>query len=258
VQRCDSDAEFKERISPELLPEMIDAGISYEALRACFQDLEEVNRWSLGYRPTFAWLRQLLQSGLSPVRIVDVGSGGGDLLRQIASWAKKHNLPVHLTGIDMNAHAVQAAKEFTPQELGITWLTGDALLYQPEEQVDIIVSSLMTHHLEDCEVVSLLQWMETTARVGWFINDLERSPWSCRVFGWVASTMRWHPYVKHDGLVSFRRAFREEDWVRLLAEANIRQVDVTLESWRPGRLCVGRWRRSESNAGDDYESRARP
>jgi len=36
--------------------------------------------------------------------------------------------------------------------------------------VDIVVSSLMAHHLEDEEIVALLRWMEATAQVGWFIT----------------------------------------------------------------------------------------
>jgi len=48
--------------------------------------------------------------------------------------------------------------------------------------------------------------------------------------------------VRHDGPVSFRRAFRKEDWVRLLAAAEAPREAVTVEQWRPGRLCVGRWK----------------
>jgi len=107
--------------------------------------------------------------------------------------------------------------------------------------VDIIVSSLMTHHLEDTEIIALLRWMETTAQVGWFINDLERSEQSSRMLRWLERVMRWHRFVRHDGPVSFRRAFREEDWVRLLKAADVPLDAVTVEHWRPGRLCVGRW-----------------
>jgi len=145
---------------------------------------------------------------------------------------------VQLTGIDLNPYAARAAAESTPKELGITWVTGDAMIHRPELRMDIVVSSLMAHHLEDEEIISLLRWMEATAQVGWFINDLERAKWSSRMFGWV----RWHPFVRHDGPVSFRRAFRKEDWVRLLTAADLPREAVTVERWRPGRLCVGRWK----------------
>jgi SAM-dependent methyltransferase len=216
----------------------MDGDCSYEEFRDCLRSLEKVNRWLLGYRPTLAWLERLPHGLREPVHIVDVGCGGGDLLRQIASWARKRGIAVKLTGIDLNPYAARAAKEFSRKEPGITWITGDAMVYQPETPVDLVVSSLMTHHLEDEEIVTLLQWMETTVRMGWFINDLERSERSYRIFGW----MPWHPIVRHDGPVSFRRAFRKEDWQRLLRTAEISREVVTVEHWRPGRLCVGRWK----------------
>jgi 2-polyprenyl-3-methyl-5-hydroxy-6-metoxy-1,4-benzoquinol methylase len=231
-----AEIDFSQRASPRELPELMDGDCSYEDFRDCLRSLENVNRWLLGYRPTLAWLERLPHGLRDPVHIVDVGSGGGDLLRQIATWARKRGTAVQLTGIDLNPYAARAAAEFTPNELGITWVTGDALEYQPEKPIDIVVSSLLAHHLEDEEIIALLRWMEATVKVGWFINDLERSEWTSRMFGWV----RWHWLVRHDGPISFRRAFRKEDWERLLATAEIPQETVTLERWRPGRLCVGR------------------
>jgi Methyltransferase domain len=227
---------FSRRASPRELPELMDGDCSYEDFRDCLRSLEKVNRWLLGYRPTLAWLERLPHGLCDPAHIVDVGSGGGDLLRQIAGWARRRGIAVQLTGIDLNPYAARAAAESTPKELGITWVTGDAMAYRQEKPMDIVVSSLLAHHLEDEEIVALLRWMEATAKVGWFINDLERSEWSSRMFGWV----RWHWLVRHDGPVSFQRAFRKEDWVRLLAAAEVPQEAVTLEHWRPGRLCVGR------------------
>jgi 2-polyprenyl-3-methyl-5-hydroxy-6-metoxy-1,4-benzoquinol methylase len=230
--------DFSRRVSPRDLPELMDGDCSYEDFRDCLRSLETVNRWLLGYRPTLAWLGQLPHGLRDPVHIVDVGSGGGDLLRQIAGWAWRRGIAVQLTGIDLNPFAARAAAESTPKELEIEWVTGDALEYRPKNAVDIVVSSLLAHHLEDEEIVALLRWMEATARVGWFINDLERAKWSSRMFGWV----RWHWLVRHDGPVSFRRAFRKEDWVRLLDAAQVPRKAVTVKKWRPGRLCVGRWR----------------
>ncbi|WP_229741124.1 methyltransferase domain-containing protein [Silvibacterium dinghuense] len=219
----------------------MDGDCSYEDFRDCLRSLEKVNRWLLGYRPTLAWLDRLPHGPPDPIHIVDVGCGSGDLLRQIAGWARIRSIAVQLTGIDLNPYAVHAATEFTPKELGITWVTGNAMAYRPEKQIDIVVSSLMAHHLEDEEIVALLRWMEANARAGWFINDLERSEQACRTFAWLAGVVRWHRFVRHDGPVSFRRAFQKEDWIRLLDAAEVPREAVTVEQWRPGRLCVGRW-----------------
>jgi len=237
-----AEIQFNLRASPRDLPELMDGDCSYEDFRGCLRSLEQINRWLLGYRPTLAWLERLPHGLHDPVHIVDVGSGGGDLLRQIARWARSRGIAVELTGIDLNPYAARAAAESTPNGLAIAWVTGDALRYRPLKPIDIVVSSLMTHHLEDSEIVALLRWMEATAQLGWFINDLERSELSCRMFTWVDRVMRWHRFVRHDGPVSFRRAFREDDWARLLAAAEVPPEAVTVEHWRPGRLCVGRWK----------------
>ncbi len=237
-----AEIQFKLRVSPRDLPELMDGDCSYEDFRDCLRSLEQINRWLLGYRPTLAWLRRLPHGLREPVRIADVGCGGGDLLRRIAGWARRRGTAVELTGIDLNPYATRAAAEFTPKEFKITWLIGNALVYRPEKPVDIVVSSLMAHHLEDEEIIALLRWMEATAQAGWFINDLERSERSCRMFSLADRMMRWHRFVRHDGPVSFRRAFREDDWARLLAAAEVPREAVMVEHWRPGRLCVGRWK----------------
>lgn len=236
--RSRAKADFSRRVSPGELPEWMDGECTYEQFRDCLRSLEKVNRLFLGYRPTLRWLERLPRQEQDPVSIVDVGSGGGDLLRRIASWARRRSIPVRLTGVDLNPMAARAAAEFTPKELGITWVTGDAMAHRSDHPTHIIVSSLMAHHLEDEEIVAFLRWMETTASHGWFINDLERAEWSSRMFG----RLPWHPLVRHDGPVSFRRAFRRDDWLRLLAAAEIPREAVTIERWRPGRLCVGRWK----------------
>jgi SAM-dependent methyltransferase len=240
--------DYRHRVSPRDLPELMDGDCSYEQFRDCLLSLEQVNRWLLGYRPTLAWLDRLPTQAHQPIHILDVGSGGGGLLRRIATWAGRRGIPTQLTGIDLNPYAAQAAAEFTPQGSRIAWITGNALTYRPENPanpenpIQIVVSSLTAHHLENDEIVTLLRWMESTAEIGWFINDLERSERSSRMFGWLAALARWHPFVRHDGPVSFRRAFRRQDWLQLLAAAGVPPEAVTIENWRPGRLCVGRWK----------------
>ena len=121
----------------------MDGDCAYDDFHNCLRSLEQVNRWLLGYRPTMAWLKRLPRGSHDPLHIVDVGSGGGDLLRMIADWARQRGIAVRLTGIDLNPYAARAAAESTPKELQIAWVTGDALLYRPEKPVDIVVSSLM-------------------------------------------------------------------------------------------------------------------
>lgn len=234
----DATADLSLRAAPSELPEWMDEPCSYEDFRACLVDLGQVNRLTLSYRPTLDFLDRLV-TVIKPqqaLRIVDVGSGGGDMLRGVERWATRRGVEVELTGIDLNPYAARAAKELSPSASAINWITGDAFTYT--KPVDVVLSSLFTHHLEEAEIIHFLAWSETVAQRGWFINDLCRESAPYKLFGVLAKAMRWHRFVQHDGPVSFRRSFREEDWERMLRKANIAPTGVQLARWTPARLCV--------------------
>ena len=223
------------------LTELMDGPCSYKQLRGCLRDIAKVNWLTFAYRPTLAWLDSLVaENPTAPLRIVDVGCGYGDMLRRIERWARRRRLQVSLVGIDLNLNAIRAAREATRPGSRIAWIPGDAYSCEPSEGIDVVISSLMTHHLQDEEIVTFLEWMEATARRGWFINDLHRQALPYHAFRIFADLSGWHPFVLHDGPVSILRSFVPEDWHRLTAEAGLPASDVTLSEWRPARLCVGR------------------
>lgn len=232
--------DLSRRAAPSELAEWMDEPCSYEDFRQCLVDLGQVNRLTLAYRPTLDFLERFVGASkpTRPLRIVDVGSGGGDMLRCVERWAKHRGLPVILAGIDLNPYAERAAREITVPDGAIRWITGDAFSYT--EPVDIVLSSLFTHHLEEAEIEQFLAWSDRVAQRGWFINDLCRQATPYKLFGLLAKTMRWHRFVQHDGPISFRRSFREEDWQRMISGAGIAEADVRLARWTPGRLCVER------------------
>ncbi|MGC2161051.1 MAG: methyltransferase domain-containing protein [Silvibacterium sp.] len=223
-----------------LLSEWMDEPCSYADFRDCLRDLERVNRIIFGYRPTLHWLEQFSGVKKRPLHIVDVGCGGGGMLRRIEAWAHSKDIAVRLTGIDLNPHAAQAAREFTRRPSRIEWITGDAFSYQPAKPIDIVVSSLFTHHLLDAEIVHFLQWMDRVAGWGWFINDLHRERVPYYTFGALATLLHGHRFIRHDGLISIRRSFTREDWEDYCAQANLDMGRVNIFTMRPARLCVAR------------------
>lgn len=222
------------------LTEWMDEPCSYEDYRACLRDLERVNRTLFAYRPTLAWIDRFLRSGGGPLHVVDVGCGGGDMLRRIEARSRAFGAAVRLTGIDLNPYAARAAREFTPPASSIEWITGDCFALPASEPVDLVVSSLFTHHLGDEEIVRFLAWMEERSRLGWFINDLRRQPFSYYGFAALATLLRWHRFVRHDGPASIRRSFSRADWLRYAEAAGLPARDLQIEEKLPGRLCVGR------------------
>jgi len=232
---------FTQRLDQD---ELMDTEIvSFEEFRACLIDLTRVNGLTLAYRPTMSFFDRLLPTMKTlgrPLEVVDVGSGYGDMLRKVDTWARQNRVEVSLTGVDLNPWSARAAEEATPSDLGITWITADAFAYQPPRGIDVVISSLFTHHLPDPLVVDFLRWMEKTAKIGWFVNDLHRHPLPYYFFRRFAKLANFHRFVQHDGPVSIARAFAPADWKRLLqaAEINPAKVDV---AWRvPFRLTVER------------------
>lgn len=231
------DLDFSKRAK---LREIMDEPCEREYMRPYLESLARVNGLFMAMRPTVQWLDELrLQRNGEPVRILDVGSGYGDGLRRIERWARERGVRVELTGLDMNPDTTAIAAEATGAGSRIQWVTGDVFAYAPE-RVDIVVSSLFTHHLSDEDAVRFVRWMEATSTMGWFINDLSRALAPYWLFKWFARGMRLHPGVQHDGPVSIARAFLAEEWLELCAAAGLSAEDVTIRGWKPARLCVSR------------------
>ena len=222
----------------------MDQPSSYEDLRACLHDIAQVNRLTGAYSPTFQWLNHfysILPVQQKPLHIVDVGCGYGDMLRRIRQWADDRGLPVTLTGIDLNPDAIRAAREVTRPGT-VQFLSGNAYDFEPAEGIDLVISSLLTHHLERPEIIEFLVWMESVARLGWFVNDLHRQAVPYYAFKTLSLFTTWHRFVKHDGPVSILRSFRAEEWRGMVKAAGIPLNEVQIREFRPARLCVARLR----------------
>jgi hypothetical protein len=69
-------------------PELMDTeACDYATFRDCLVDLSRVNALTLAYRPTLRFLDRIAAPEGAPLRILDVGSGHGDMLRRIDRWA---------------------------------------------------------------------------------------------------------------------------------------------------------------------------
>jgi len=214
--------------------------VAFEDFQNCLRGLETVNIYSMAYRPTLHWLRKALK-GVNPlhsISILDVGSGGGGMLRKIWKWAQRRGRNVHLTGIDLNPWSKQSAQGFTPLNMPIQYETSDIFSLDPDRQADFIISSIFTHHLSDTQVVRFLQWMDGHSIRGWFINDLHRHPIPFYFVRYAMHLLRAGPMIANDGPISVARAFTRADWRRLIAEAGIPVGRIRISWFFPFRYCV--------------------
>lgn len=199
-------------------------------------DLARVNVVTMAARPTLAFLRRVCRPG-GRYRVLDVGYGDGDMLRRIARWGERRGVAFELVGIDLNPRSEAAARAHTPAGSAIDWRTGD-YADLADEPWDIILSSLVAHHMSHAQLVAFLRFMQRHAQVGWLVNDLHRHGFAYRGWPLLAALFRWHPIVRHDGHLSIARSYRPGEWPPILAEAGI--TDARIHRAFPFRLCVER------------------
>jgi 2-polyprenyl-3-methyl-5-hydroxy-6-metoxy-1,4-benzoquinol methylase len=208
----------------------LDEGVYAHVMR----DLGKVNTLTMARLPTLDFLGRALGER-KQFRLLDVGYGGGDMLRAIAHWAAKRGISADLVGVDLNPRSEAAATAATPTTMPIRYITGD-YADMASEGFDFIVSSLVAHHMTRAELVTFLRFMDANAKCGWFINDLHRHSFAWLGYPLLARLMRWHPIVRHDGRLSIARAYRPDEWPPLLEEAGVQGACVRRVF--PFRLCV--------------------
>ena len=216
--------------------QMDDPALAPAIYDAVLADLGRVNRWTLAARPTLDFVARATR-GLDRFRLIDVGSGEGGMLRRIATWAKQHGKTAELVGIDLNPKSASVALAATPADLRIEWRTGD---YRDQGPFDLVVSSLVAHHMDEDELRTFLRWMDASALRGWLVNDLHRHSLAYLGYPLLARLLGVHRIVREDGQLSIARAFRPAEWRSLLADARIHDARVVRRF--PFRLCVERLR----------------
>ena len=208
----------------------LDAGTYSDVLR----DLAKVNTVTMARRPTLDFLDRAVGCR-KRLKLLDVGFGDGDMLRVIANWADRRDVEAQLVGIDLNPNSVARAGAATPDRMPIRFRTGDYADLAGEGW-DVVVSSLVAHHMTRDQLLAFLRFMDAEAQAGWFVNDLHRHGFAYMGYPLLARAMRWHPIVRHDGRMSIARSYRPEEWPPLLAEAGVEGAQVRRVF--PFRLCV--------------------
>src|ERR1700751_4530662 len=135
--------------------------VSFEEFDDYLRDRGRINLWTLASRPPLLWLKHAIADfpAERPISVLDVGSGGGGMLRQLRKLGSGMNLNLNLTVVDVNPGSTRSATESTPPEMSIRFETADVLARMDPLQTDFIVSSSFTHHLGDAGLVRFIRWL---------------------------------------------------------------------------------------------------
>ena len=190
--------------------------------------LERINWWSRSTTILWRPLRELLETaGGSPVRVLDLAAGAGDVVIGLWRRARRSGFALEAEGWDISPVAVAyARRRATEAAAEVRFLQRDALAEEIDEGYDAIISSLFLHHLEEDQALALLRRMAKAARRLVLINDLVRG-----IAGyWTAYAgtrlLTSSAVVRTDGLRSVEGAFTLAEARVLAREAGLRGSTV--------------------------------
>ena len=212
------------RRSAEL--ELLDRGVLPPAeLATNLDDLARLNRLPGGAAASIDGVALLLDGAAG--RVLDVGTGGGDIPLRMAArgWS--------VVALDSDPGVLAIARRATAAESAVEVVAGDGRsLPFPDAAFDVAHCSLVIHHLDRGEAVVLLREMGRVARSGVVVNDLRRGwlPLLATAVG-VAVLGRCRA-TRHDGLLSVRRSYTVDELDDLLGEAGL-QVRHRSPAWLP-------------------------
>ncbi len=199
----------------------LDDGLHVGALRG----LARLNRLS---RTAEAILAALLridggnQNSKTPVRVLDLACGGGDITRRLASLTKRKGLPFEFDGCDLSERAVEYAREQATGSMRAgQFFVRDVLDGPLPQGYDYFVSSLFMHHLADGQAVSLVREMACATGRGFLVHDLERSSSGFFLAAAATRALTRSPIVHTDSLLSVRAAFSMEEMIDIAIRAGL-------------------------------------
>jgi len=201
--------------------------IPFNDIQLNMKELDRINTLLGGHTITIAGLKMILThiKTLGPIRICEIGCGGGDNLRVIQEWSKQNNREIILMGVDINPHSINYAQS-RKENNGIDFVCSNYKNVEFKQQPDIIFSSLFCHHLNHDEFIAMLHWCNANASVGYFINDLQRHPLAYHSIKLLTSIFSTSYLVKHDAPISVLRGFSRNELIDLFKTAGIAHYTI--------------------------------
>lgn len=214
----------------ELARERLDGPVPVADLAASLDDIERLAAWFRGYALTVREVARIAARVPSDraLVVVDVGGGRGDLAVRCVRWARRAGRRIRVVVIDRDAASLALGAAVCRPYPEIVRVCADATALPFEAgAADVVVCALTVHHLDRAGAAAALGEMRALARGAVVVNDLLRSRpvW---MLVWLATRLfARHPFSRHDGPLSVRRAYAPDELRALAARAGLRDARIT-------------------------------
>ncbi|MFK7783086.1 methyltransferase domain-containing protein [Psychroserpens sp.] len=191
-------------------------------LHDALDKLAKINRWLGGNIVTINGLKKAIKNypKSEVITIIDLGCGGGDILREVSRFGEKHNYKFHLIGIDANQHTVDYANTLSEAYENIEFKAIDIFSEAFNElKYDLVLTTLFLHHFKEQALISFLKPVLEQASLGIVVNDLHRHKLAYYLFKLLSTTIKNRTIVE-DGLTSVLRGFKRKELVEISEQIN--------------------------------------
>ncbi|ELR72460.1 SAM-dependent methyltransferase [Fulvivirga imtechensis AK7] len=209
---------------------MDDLESSGEVIDQTLRELEVINKWLGGNQVTISGLNRLVTNAALPIRklkIVDLGCGGGDMLKLIARWGRKKKLDIELIGIDANPNIVAFAEKNTREYPEISYKAIN--IFSDEFKAlsfDVVTSTLFTHHFTNEQLAALFGQLRMQASLGMVINDLHRHWFAYHSIKMLTAAFSRSEMVRNDAAVSVLRSFHQSEIESIMKKTSIENYSI--------------------------------
>lgn len=185
-------------------------------LAATLRRFGTINRLFSGWGATYRrHLGPALRQLGRPARVLDLGSGGGDLVVRLAGLARRDGLDVSWTGVDPDPRSLDVARG--REGPGIAFRATDATgLRRDGETFDAVISNHVLHHLSPAELAAFAEDSLALSTGAVIHSDIRRSRAAYGLYAVGITPFAPGTFLRTDGLRSIRRSYRADELGRAL------------------------------------------
>jgi 2-polyprenyl-3-methyl-5-hydroxy-6-metoxy-1,4-benzoquinol methylase len=178
-----------------------------------------------------------------PARILEIGSGSGQLSMAMYEQLKNTSLKVEMTGSDIVPEYVEAANLLAHEKnYDINYKVIDALQLDqlPPNSYDIVFTLHSMHHFLPEQLIKIMAGARSVASQGFVGVDAYRGLFNLffmAVLGAGKSLVSLNPVFYHDSLISGRRMYSAKQ-LEIMARVGCPGSTVVAENLKPGLTVV--------------------
>ena len=225
----------RQRVPEVMDDDALPLALHEEALRG----LRRINALSFAASAFWKPLAMCARKSGRPLRVLDLATGGADVLLALAERARRERVPMEFSGCDKSQDALSFAARFAAERnLNVAFFRLDILADPIPAGFDVVINSLFLHHFDPPQVVEILTKLRACEWV--FVSDLRRSRAGLWLAHFATRVLSRSPVVHVDGPRSVHAAYTLPEMLQMAETAGL--IGVRLETRWPCRMML-KWSR---------------